>query len=339
MALIAHAIAGAPNTATTTGVNTTGANFLSITINCYNVTGPALIAATITDTYSNTWIACTPVINGGEANTIIFFAYNAIVGTGHSVSVTLTANFPGIVFGAYSGVKSSGNPLDQQNGATSGAGATSVQPGSITPSVSGCLIISSLGQSGGGFTGLSVNSGFTVADSMNYSSGVNESNAQGYLIQSVAAPINPTWSTATSTIYSSAIASFLPGFTAYTKSLSETYTLAETFAKLTRRTVSEVYTLAETFKRAITISPSEVFTLVETEINVGPHGRKALADSLTILDFFIISLLRDPSLRYYRQYMLDLTSLPQFNQPPAVPASSGPSDASLDFYRRYLGRT
>lgn len=125
--------------------------------------------------------------------------------------------------------------------------------------------------------------------------------------------------------------------TAYTKSLSETYTLAEVFFKRTSRSVSETYTLAETLKRAISISPSEVFNLAESFIKVSPMGRVNLNDAIQVLDFFRISLLRDPSLSYYRQYMLDLSGIAAGSTSPTI-ILSGPLDPSTDFYRRYLGR-
>lgn len=147
--------------------------------------------------------------------------------------------------------------------------------------------------------------------------------------------------------------------TAYTKSVSETYTLAETFVKRTSRALAEILTLSDALGKATRRTVADTFTLsdvysrmvalkrtftdapslTDAISNIGPHGKLNLNDTIQIIDFFIISLLRDPSLRYYRQYMLDLTSLPQSNQPSAVPISSGPSDASLGYYRRYLGRT
>jgi hypothetical protein len=190
--------AGAPGSVTTSGINTTGANFLVVTVNCYNL-DPSSVAPT--DNKSNTanWTHGTSQLTGsGEANTVIWYYWNANVGSGHTVTYNPGgAHYCAVTFAAYSGVSISGNPLDKQNGVSSAGSQSSCTAGSsITPTMNGELVISTVGGGGGGssISFLMVSAGIIVGVIQDYVSSNNEASAQGYLSQSAAAAINPAWS-------------------------------------------------------------------------------------------------------------------------------------------------
>jgi hypothetical protein len=220
--LIAHTPAAASGggtiTLTTPAINSTGADLLIVTIDNYNQ-DPAL--ATVTDSRSNThWAHTTSQFTAGsEANSVIWYAWNAIGGTSHTVTVTVSAGnatFAGMTFSAWSGSKTSANPLDQQNGAKTPSPASTFQAGTVTPSQAGTLVIAEVGSGGSVSSGYSIGGGFTVIDSVAWTSGLAESNASAYLVQGAAAAVNPTWTWTAGNSASAIIASFLPAPSAAT---------------------------------------------------------------------------------------------------------------------------
>lgn len=94
-----------------------------------------------------------------------------------------TSAFCVVTMSAWSGSDTS-SPFDKENGNAANA-VTSLQPGPITPSTNGQLIISGFIDAAGTAT---VNSGFTITDQ------AAVLGTQAYLVQSSAATINPTWS-------------------------------------------------------------------------------------------------------------------------------------------------
>lgn len=147
----------------------------------------------VTDNLGNTWIAGAPATSGDSG---IYYCHGGIVGPGHTVS--FTTNYPSIVFAAYSG--SAASPLDQSS-TSSGA-----QPGPVTPSQNGELILASLATVGGDATN-AIDSGFSIITNVPTVSGVSMGNTLASLIQGTAATVNPTWTTS-GAVYGSAIASF-----------------------------------------------------------------------------------------------------------------------------------
>lgn len=144
--------------------------------------------------------------------------------------------------------------------------------------------------------------------------------------------------------------------TAYTKVVAETYTITDSIFKSLSRSVVETLTLAETFIRHTARSLADTLTLVETYNRLFTVKRAfaevyALLDSIslitpsrftyneiyTLAETFIAKLLRDPSIAYYRQYMLDLTGIAAPSIPPSF-TFIGPADPSNEYYRRYLGK-
>lgn len=179
---------------TTTGVDTTGANLI-VLFAAYEA------GSTVSDSKSNTWTALTPKGSGGVAQ--LFYCFNPTVGSGHTFSTT-PITYGGIFMAAFSGATSS--PFDVENGVAPGSG-TSIQTGSVTPSLNNELIITGINL-GGSAASPTINSGFTQTDSINANSGVSYGGSLAYLIQTSASAVNPTWSWTNAATNPAVIATF-----------------------------------------------------------------------------------------------------------------------------------
>jgi hypothetical protein len=204
IALVTSAKAGATNGATTSSVDTTGADFLAIALANY-IPGDASGTA-FSDSKSNTYSTLT-THNSSEARSRLAYKYNATVGSGHTFTYDPTANnYSGIVAAAFSGVLTSGDPFDQQNGATT-EGATSLAPGSVTPSENNELVLAAWAFRSDPGSTPSLGGGFTLIDYQVFD-GAWFACALGYLIQTTAAAANPTASWTNSVQAASSIATF-----------------------------------------------------------------------------------------------------------------------------------
>jgi len=189
-----HISAGGASTATTTAIDTTGADLIVVF-----VSGDS--SPTLSDSKSNTWL--TAIAHHGSYWGTIYYCRppSNKVGTGHTF--TETSTYGTIEVTAWSGSASS--PLDQTNGADSYA-VTSTQPGSIN-AVNRELIITGW-LSDQSYSSLTINSSFTIDDSQLYSSGTNFGGGMAYRIENTTEAVNPTWSWTSSINSLSAIASF-----------------------------------------------------------------------------------------------------------------------------------
>lgn len=195
----------------TTGINTTGADLLLIAFATY-----AGFPPTITDTYSNTWTLALSASNSGSSNPMgsLYYSASPTVGTGHVFTFNDCYSTT-VAVQAWNGAAASG-VLDQTNSNDAIIGETTFQPGSITPSKAGALVVTSMAtidnvQPGGPY---SINDSFTISDQYGDNSGA--ANGYGiafaYLAQSTAEAVNPTWTDAVQSDNGVAlIASFLPG--------------------------------------------------------------------------------------------------------------------------------
>jgi hypothetical protein len=184
-------------------IDTTGADLLVASGNYFTSSG----AGTLTDGYSNTWTALTPRDTGGGVGGTnqMYYCLNPVVGSGHSFTWARPSIFGSLAVSAYHGVKLT-SAFDLENGASS-ASATTLQPGSITPSEDNEVLVTSL-LNIGTFSTPSIDSGFTIRA---YASGGGSyfDVAIADLIQSSAGAANPTWtSTASSQRMAAEIASF-----------------------------------------------------------------------------------------------------------------------------------
>jgi len=196
--LIAHTI---KTRATTNAINTTGADFIVISVASYSTT-----PITVSDSQSNTWSPRTEKATGND-HVRLFYCQAPTTNSAHTFSTN--ADFYEIAVQAWSG--STSTPFDVENGAT-GPNAT-LQTGSITPSVNNELIVSAVGQSADGATGTqtwTVDSSLTISDQVSALGGQHTGLAFGYFAQTTAAAINPTWTLSSTANQAAVIASFKP---------------------------------------------------------------------------------------------------------------------------------
>lgn len=201
----------ATTTATTSGVDTSGADLVVIAVAYYAGAGQANLPATdITDSKSNTYTALTnyKVASGGNnADALkLFYKLSPSVGASHTVTV---ADGSGIYHSigvlALSGA-SAGFDVENGNAPTTTAN-TSMTTGSITPSVANDCIVAAYSD-GASNAGESINSSFTIRRSMAGSAGVNYGIILATLFQGAAAAVNPSYSATSPDLRVGAIAAF-----------------------------------------------------------------------------------------------------------------------------------
>jgi hypothetical protein len=196
----AEAASGDDSTASTTGIDTTGANLIIVAV----ADAPPGSTPTVQDSKSNSWTPLNEYADIGNTQRVIFFyAYNPTVGSGH----TFTANganpsYPGIGVQAWSGAASS--PFDQQNGNT--APDLTISTNNVTPTQDNELIVTSNGVGGG--AGLSsIDNGFT--ETADITEGAhNIGFKMAYKTQTTAAAVNPTWTAVDGCCQAANIATF-----------------------------------------------------------------------------------------------------------------------------------
>lgn len=205
IALVAQATSTGAQTGGTTGaVDTTGATLLVAVVTRYSGGVP-----TVSDSNSNTWTALTDR-TGGEAAARIYYAVNPTVGSAHTFTIGGGGSdyYAKITVGAFSGAATS-TPFDQQNGAGSGSGSTSLASGSVTPGEDNELIISVISTGTGSSGTYSVDNSMTkFSGEEPYEINVNEGHAGAYKIQTTATAIDATWSWTGSAVRAAAIATF-----------------------------------------------------------------------------------------------------------------------------------
>jgi hypothetical protein len=196
IALVAHAIAQSPNSGgvTTTGVTTTGASLLVVAIASYNgITIP--VGGALTDSNSNTWYYL-PGFAGASTGIQFYFAVNPTVGAAHTFTVSAAGgSYLSLAMAAFSGTNAA-TPWQPILPDASGT-VTSLQPGSVTPSVNGALAITAFGSgpSSSHSLTLAINSSYTITDQISSTNGNNGCILGfAYLVQATAAAVNPTWS-------------------------------------------------------------------------------------------------------------------------------------------------
>lgn len=187
---------------TTSAVDTTGGSGIIVIMGA----GASAGTLSVSDNKSNTYTAINNVVSGWQLS--MFYCAAPTVGTGHTFSpgATTPASYNGtITVFCFSGTDRIVFYDGQQNSNFSLA-STTVQPGSITPSRNGCLIVS--GHSGATNGSVpTINLSFSTPFGTAAVAGTSFSAYGSYLIQTAAAAINPTW-TDTSGTNLAAIASF-----------------------------------------------------------------------------------------------------------------------------------
>jgi hypothetical protein len=194
-----------------TGVNAASTNGTSVTTPSYNTTGATFIVIveaaggsfTPTDSKGNTWTKAVNSASFGGEQSSIWYCASPSTDSSQTFSISTVNSFAALAVYAFTG--GAGGVLDKTNSGFNNGSATTVQPGSITPTTNGQLIICALAYKVG--SSATINSGFSTPLISAFASGQHYGGAAAFLIQATAAAINPTWTT-TSGDDSASIASF-----------------------------------------------------------------------------------------------------------------------------------
>ncbi len=185
--LIAHTtVVGNKDGGTSAAIDTTGADLIVWTISHAVANNPGY-----SDNQSNFYTQPGSAVRDGNNHGELEWRYkfNPTTSVSHTFTVSGTDSYPSCCVTAWSG---SGSFLDGQSAGAGTASATSLQPGSITPSQDNCLVISGFCTSGSlGDTG-SIDSGFTLSDQIG-AHATYFGDMCAYLIQGSAAAANPTF--------------------------------------------------------------------------------------------------------------------------------------------------
>lgn len=250
IALVDHTIAQASGGAavTTTAINSTGANLITVVVFGFTGTNPI---GNVTDNKSNgNATALTPYLlssdNRFELN--IFYWQAPTVGTGHQFTVGAASTFCTISVAAWSGAASSGVFDVQSAGNDNHITGTpqDIVGGSVTPNQDNSLIIYGNGFASGNSTATGVDSSFTILDQLPISGGNAQGGSLSYLIQTSAAAVNPDLSLAADGAGSGLNAVFKPsaGTVAYTLTADGgSYEVSGQDATLTKTGSTTAYTL------------------------------------------------------------------------------------------------
>lgn len=179
---------------TTPARDTTGATLIQLLCSSQGVNPP-------TDSEGNTWTLVVSAIGGNRLR--LYVCVNPTTGVAHTFTLGIPNPFPALVMVAWSG--NSNSPVDQSSG------AVATQPGSITPTQNGALVVTGSGDDDTDTPTVSppFDAHLLVAQPGGaHSEGIGFA----YEIQTTATPRNPTWNTAASR--TTLIASFLPSVVA-----------------------------------------------------------------------------------------------------------------------------
>lgn len=170
------------NSATTSGVDTTGANFLII------ASADFVTRATESDSKGNTYTDLTAQNVSGSRGTQLHYSENPTVGSAHTATASATTSYPAVALGAFSGWATSSS-FDQQNGATFTGSDNNISTGSVTPSEANEVVIAAVTHSSSGAT---IPSGYTQIGQASASAN-SVGLALAYQIQTTATATNPNW--------------------------------------------------------------------------------------------------------------------------------------------------
>ncbi len=167
------------------GITTTGANLLVVIQTGNNGNTP-------TDSLGNMWTAGPVVAGSFTSFTKLWFVFGTpSVGAGHTF--TPGGGLGGLVVEAWSGALTT-NPLVQQAAGATTGGATTIQPGSLTPGANGALVIQGVG--GGIDSSTTINGSYTLDQVEAGIGGVSYGTAIASWVQTTATATNPTWTDA-----------------------------------------------------------------------------------------------------------------------------------------------
>lgn len=190
--------AEAPNGSVAGPIDTTGAKLIVI------ATG---VGVTVSDSEGNTW---TPLTGEGSGPGVrLYYCVDPVTDAAHTFTKS-AGDFSAIAVQAF-GNADIAPTVDDETGGTSNV-VTTVQPGSITPSVDNCLLVSaSSGDVGVNGASSVIADGFTQTATVVYTGGLSYPISMAYKIQTTAQAENPTWTwdTTPPTLWA-AMAAFTP---------------------------------------------------------------------------------------------------------------------------------
>lgn len=194
---------------TTTGADTSGADLIVVALEYYKASG-----SNLSDSKGNTWTALTDYQNASANSAVrIYYCSNPTVGASHTFSTT--SDFSGLCVLAVSGARTASTPFDQEIGTTGGTSGATQGPGSITPSVDGCLVVTGIYQNAAGGTSPTIPSGYTSMGV--WPTATAFTGGAAYQIQTTATATDPQWTPGiSSTNYAVNAASFMPPAAAVT---------------------------------------------------------------------------------------------------------------------------
>ena len=165
---------------TTPTVDTTGANLLVVSFGWADWNIPT---NSVSDNKGNTWIGLTVYRNFSSSGTQFFYAKNAIVGAGHTFTVSSSAaSSPTVIVHAFANVDTTA-PFDKVDGLAGGTSGP-LSGGTVTPAVNNSLVIATLRHGNATVSTITVNL-------PNLSK--NAGNATAYDIQTTITTVNPQW--------------------------------------------------------------------------------------------------------------------------------------------------
>lgn len=187
---------------TSTGINTTGADLIVVALEYRKASG-----SNLSDSKGNVWTALTDYQEASSNSAVrMYYCSNPTVGSGHTF--TTTSTFSGIGVVAVSGSRTATSPFDQQNGSTGGTSSNPQGPGSITPSVNGCLVVTGFYQATTG-SAPSLPSGYNLVGT--WPTATAFLGGVAYVIQTTATATNPGWGPGNvGATYATNVASFMP---------------------------------------------------------------------------------------------------------------------------------
>jgi hypothetical protein len=205
IALVTSTKAAGQNGGTSAGIDTTGANLIVLGVVSYSAVGDA----TVSDSKGNTpYVGLTKYTATALQYVKIFYFLSPTVGSGHTFTVTSSAGFSAMVVASFSGV--SAFDAGKDTGASTASAVTTLQVGSLTPSVDNCLMVTVVGLNASSSTP-TIDSSFNAAtEFQNYVGSTNFGAALSYQVQTTATARNPTWTFSLTTGAAAAMAVFKP---------------------------------------------------------------------------------------------------------------------------------
>jgi hypothetical protein len=192
-ALNAAVVSNGANLQNTTGINTTGATVHILCVSWGGVAG----SVAVTDTASNTYTLAKAQQQAADSSNAIYYCFSPSTGTavkGQITNNTGAGNRLSIQLFAFSGTVTTGLDGTPTGGQISGSSPTAVQPGSITPSGSGALLVTGSGGNGLGATSIVLGGGTNDSGFTTDTTTASWDAGNAYLIQPGAATAtNPKW--------------------------------------------------------------------------------------------------------------------------------------------------